>query len=107
MHILLLVWVYNSTNHSLLAAVPFHEMMNFTGDVLGPAPELFPFTLTGNLPAATAVIVGSRPRWQKPPPAPAPNVRQASPHASGSARTQEPQTTPENAALSHRNGSKR
>lgn len=57
---LLIVWVYNATNRSILAVLLFHGMMNFTGEFLGLAPEIFPFMLVGNLLAATAVVVGSR-----------------------------------------------
>ncbi len=57
---LLIVWVYNSTNRSILAVLLFHGMMNFTGEFLGIAPEIFPFMLVGNLIAAIAVVAGSR-----------------------------------------------
>jgi membrane protease YdiL (CAAX protease family) len=57
---LLIVWVYNGTNRSILAALLFHGMMNFTGEILGLAPEVFPLMLLGNLLAAAAVAAGSR-----------------------------------------------
>ncbi len=60
LHTLLIVWVYNGTNRSILAALLFHGMMNFTGEFLGLAPEIFPFMIAGNLVAATAVVIGSR-----------------------------------------------
>ncbi len=60
LHTLLIVWVYNSTNRSILAAILFHGMMNFTGEFLGLAPEIFPFMLIGNFFAAAAVVAGSR-----------------------------------------------
>lgn len=57
---LLIVWVYNGTDHSILAALLFHGMMNLTGELLGLAPEIFPLMLVSNLLVATAVVVGSR-----------------------------------------------
>ncbi len=60
LHTMLIVWVYNSTNRSILAALLFHGMMNFTGEFLGLASDIFPFMLVGNLLAATAVVMGSR-----------------------------------------------
>jgi len=53
---LLIVWIYNRTDRSLLAVVLFHGMMNFTGEFLGLAPEMFPFMLLGNLLVVTVVI---------------------------------------------------
>lgn len=60
LHTLLIVWVYNGTGRSILAVLLFHAMMNFTGEFLGLAPEIFPFMLIGNLLAAAAVVAGSR-----------------------------------------------
>lgn len=60
LHTLLIVWVYNSTGRSILAALLFHGMMNFTGELLGLAPQIFPFMLIGNFFVATAVVSGSR-----------------------------------------------
>lgn len=60
LHTLLIVWVYNSTNRSILAVLLFHGLMNFTGEFLGLAPEIFPYTLVGNFLAAAAVVAGSR-----------------------------------------------
>lgn len=57
---LLIVWVYNNTNRSILAVLLFHGMMNFTGEFLGIAPEIFPFMLVGSLIAAITVVVGSK-----------------------------------------------
>jgi len=54
---LLIVWVYNGTGRSILAVLLFHGMMNFTGEFLGLAPEMFPFMLLGSFLAATAVVV--------------------------------------------------
>jgi len=53
---LLIVWVYNGTNRSILAALLFHGMMNLTGEFLGLAPEMFPFMLAGNFLAATVLV---------------------------------------------------
>ena len=53
---LLIVWVYNGTSRSVLAVLLFHGMMNFTGEFLGLASEMFPFLLLGNLLAATVLV---------------------------------------------------
>lgn len=69
LHTLLIVWVYNSTSRSILAVLLFHGMMNFTGEFLGLAPEIFPYMLVGNFLAAAAVVAGShamRPRRVSP-----------------------------------------
>jgi membrane protease YdiL (CAAX protease family) len=60
LHTLLIVWVYNATDRSILAALLFHGMMNLTGEFLGLAPETFPFMLIGNFVAAAMVVAGSR-----------------------------------------------
>jgi membrane protease YdiL (CAAX protease family) len=57
---LLIVWIYNSTNRSILGALLFHGMMNFTGEFLGLVPEMFPFMLVGNVLAASVLIVAWR-----------------------------------------------
>ena len=38
----------------------FHALMNFTGEFLGLAPEIFPYMLVGSVLAAVAVVAGSR-----------------------------------------------
>jgi uncharacterized protein len=53
---LLLVWVYDRTNRSILAALVFHGMMNLTGEFLGISPEMYPFVLWGHALAAAAVV---------------------------------------------------
>jgi len=58
---LLIVWIYNGTNRSILGALIFHGMMNFTGEFLGLAPEMFPFMLVGNMIAAGILIAA----WRK------------------------------------------
>ena len=57
---LLIVWVYNGTNRSILGVLLFHGMMNFTGEFLGLAPEMFPFMLVGNFLAGTVLVVAWR-----------------------------------------------
>ncbi|MGD8698205.1 MAG: CPBP family intramembrane metalloprotease [Gemmatimonadales bacterium] len=57
LHTLLIVWVYNETNRSILAVLLFHGMMNLTGEFLGLASEMFPFLLLGNLLAATVLVL--------------------------------------------------
>jgi hypothetical protein len=66
LHTLLIVWVYNGTSRSILVVLVFHAMMNFTGEFLGLAPEIFPFMLVGNFVAAAAVVDGSRSMWRSP-----------------------------------------
>lgn len=56
----LIVWVYNGTGRSILAVLLFHALMNFTGEFLGLAPEIFPYMLVGSVLAAAAVVAGSR-----------------------------------------------
>ncbi|KAB1194844.1 CPBP family intramembrane metalloprotease [Haloferax sp. MBLA0076] len=57
---LLIVWVYNNTQRSVLAVLLFHGLMNLTGEFLGLAPEMFPFLLVGTALAAMAVVVSWR-----------------------------------------------
>jgi membrane protease YdiL (CAAX protease family) len=57
LHTLLVVWVYNGTNRSILAAILFHGMMNFTGEFLGLAPDVFPLLLVGNLVVASILVL--------------------------------------------------
>jgi membrane protease YdiL (CAAX protease family) len=57
---LLIVWVYNGTKRSVLAVLLFHGMMNFTGEFLGLASDIFPFLLLGNLLAATVLVLSWR-----------------------------------------------
>jgi len=57
---LLIVWVYNETNRSVLAVLLFHGMMNFTGELLGLASEMFPIMLVGNALVATVVVLSWR-----------------------------------------------
>jgi membrane protease YdiL (CAAX protease family) len=57
---LILVWVYNNTDRSILAVLVFHGAMNFTGELLGLAPELFPFQLPFLVLVAAALVMGWR-----------------------------------------------
>lgn len=57
---LLIVWVYNQTHRSILAVLLFHGMMNFTGELLGLAPELFPFLLLGNVLLGVVLVLSWR-----------------------------------------------
>ena len=52
----LITHVYNATGRSILAVLVFHGMMNFTGEVLGIAPDMYPFVLSGYLLLAGAVL---------------------------------------------------
>jgi membrane protease YdiL (CAAX protease family) len=58
---LIFVWVYNNTRRSILAILVIHGMMNLTGEILGLAPELFPFQLPFLVLVAAALIVS----WQR------------------------------------------
>lgn len=55
---LVYVWVYNNTNRSILAVVVFHAFGNLTGEVMGFAPELYPFVLWGYVLVAVLLVVG-------------------------------------------------
>lgn len=57
---LLIVWVYEGTRRSILAVLLFHGTMNLTGELLGLAPEMFPFLLAGNALAATVILTAWR-----------------------------------------------
>ncbi len=58
---LIFVWVYNNTRRSVLAILLIHGMMNLTGELLGLAPELFPFQLPFLVLIAAALVVS----WQR------------------------------------------
>ena len=58
---LIFVWVYNNTRRSILAILVIHGMMNLTGELLGLAPELFPFQLPFLVLVAAALVVS----WQR------------------------------------------
>lgn len=67
-HALLITYVYNRTDRSLLAVLLFHAMMNFTGEWLRISPDMYPFMLTGTLLAA--LFAGWRMRAEAAPYAP-------------------------------------
>jgi len=54
-HALLITYVYNRNNRSLLAVLVFHAMMNFTGEWLRISPDMYPFMLTGTVLIAAVV----------------------------------------------------
>ncbi len=56
-HTLLIVYVYNCTQRSILAVLIFHAMMNFTGEWLRLSPDMYPFMLAGNLILATLMVM--------------------------------------------------
>lgn len=55
-HTVLIAFVYNRTHGSLLAVLAFHGLMNFTGEWLRIAPDMYPFMLSGAVAAALLVI---------------------------------------------------
>lgn len=50
------VWIYNNTNRSILAVLCFHGFGNATGELMGFAPEMYPFVLVGYVLAAALVV---------------------------------------------------
>jgi len=52
--------VYNNTRRSILAVVVIHGMLNLTGEVLGLAPEMFPFQLLFLVVVGAALVVSWR-----------------------------------------------
>jgi membrane protease YdiL (CAAX protease family) len=63
---LLIVWVYEQTGRSILAAVLFHGLMNMTGEVMGLAGALFPLQAVGFAVAAVLLIAYWRRRTPVP-----------------------------------------
>lgn len=53
----LITAVYNGTRRSILAVLVFHGMMNFTGEVLGIAADMYPFVLSGYVILAAALLI--------------------------------------------------
>jgi hypothetical protein len=53
--------VYDNTHRSILAALVFHGMMNFSGEFFGVSSEMYPFVLSGY--ALVAAVVVLRWRW--------------------------------------------
>lgn len=58
----LLVWVWEHTDHSIAAVLVFHALMNLTGELLGITAEMYPFVVSGHLLVAAAVMVSWRVR---------------------------------------------
>jgi membrane protease YdiL (CAAX protease family) len=58
---LIFVWVYNNTDRSILAVIVIHGMLNLTGELLGLAPEMFPFQLLFLALVGAALVVS----WQR------------------------------------------
>ncbi|MDJ1431454.1 type II CAAX endopeptidase family protein [Halostagnicola sp. A-GB9-2] len=56
------VWMYNNTNRSILAVLVFHAFVNLTGEVMGFAPQMYPFVLTGYVLVAVLLIAGWSPK---------------------------------------------
>lgn len=71
---LVTVWVYNNTRRSILAVLLFHAFGNMTGEVMGFAPEMYPFILVGYVAAALIVVLAFGPYsfrgWETPLPRP-------------------------------------
>ena len=61
LHSLLIAHVYNATRRSILTVLIFHGLMNFTGEWLRISPDMYPFTLSGNVFLALFLIA----LWQK------------------------------------------
>ena len=55
------VWVYNNTDRSILAVLVFHAFVNLTGEVMGFAPEMYPFVLSGYVFVTTVLVFGWSP----------------------------------------------
>jgi membrane protease YdiL (CAAX protease family) len=51
-------WVYNNTRRSVLAVVVLHFAGNLTGELLGFAPEMYPFVVLGTAALAVGIVVG-------------------------------------------------
>ncbi len=60
-HTFLIAYVYCHTGRSILAALIFHGMMNFTGEWLRISSDMYPFMLSGNILMAFVVAVV----WQR------------------------------------------
>ena len=67
---LVTVWIYNNTGRSILAVLLFHAFGNMTGEVMGFAPEMYPFILVGYVVAALTVVLAFGPYsfrgWERP-----------------------------------------
>ena len=56
-----LVWIYNNTHRSILAVLLFHAFGNMTGELMGFAPEMYPFILSGYAVAVVILVAGWSP----------------------------------------------
>lgn len=56
----LITAVYNGTRRSILAVLIFHGMMNFTGEALGIAADMYPFVLSGYVLLAALLLLAWR-----------------------------------------------
>ncbi len=54
----ILVWVYNNTRRSILAVLLFHAFGNMAGELMGFAPEMYPFVLSGYAVVVVALVAG-------------------------------------------------
>lgn len=59
-HTVLIACIYNRTGRSILAVLIFHGLMNFTGEWLRIAQDMYPFMLTG---AALAALLAAARLW--------------------------------------------
>lgn len=58
---IILVWVYNNTRRSILAVLLFHAFGNMTGELMGFAPEMYPFLLSGYALVVVILVAGWSP----------------------------------------------
>ncbi len=58
---IILVWVYNNTRRSILAVLLFHAFGNMTGELMGFAPEMYPFILSGYALVVVVLVAGWSP----------------------------------------------
>ncbi len=54
---LMIAFVYCHTGRSILAALVFHAMMNFTGEWLRISPDMYPFMLSGKVLMALVIVL--------------------------------------------------
>jgi len=54
---LMIAFVYCRTGRSILAALIFHAMMNFTGEWLRISPDMYPFMLSGKVLMALVIVL--------------------------------------------------
>ncbi|MEF8882227.1 MAG: lysostaphin resistance A-like protein [Halapricum sp.] len=59
---IVLVWVYNNTRRSILAVLLFHAFGNMTGELMGFAPDMYPFILSGYAVVVVGLVAGWSPR---------------------------------------------